>query len=401
MTVLSLGSPFAMRLHHQNHNHNKRSAIGHMVRNSRMPCVLALGQPIVDSLIRVTDEELMQLGITETDGSILMNSESEFLELWGKVRALGKDIIMCPGGSASNTIKTVAAFGTPAGLTGKIGDDEIGRVFSSALRSRGVKDLTTKSFQSKTGQVLCFVTKNGQTMRSYLGASMEMNPTDLLEEDFDRSQCSLLHVEGYAVYNEQLLTAALKLAAKHKLEVSFDISPPQIAHTKGPVLKKMLRDYVSIAFCNSMEAEALFPQAKGDPREACRKLGKLVRIAVVTCDKDGCYVKDPEGEIFHVSPIRVDNVLDTTGAGDCFAGAFLHALNAGYNLKAAARLGTLAGAHIVQVMGAELPKDRIQHILQEFNSPNAVLRDSDMKESKKIAIPRSPSSSSGPIRIRG
>lgn len=314
------------------------------------------------------------MGIYDKGGSVLITSESEFQALWSKVRALNKEIYLCPGGSASNTIKACAAFGASCGLIGKIGVDDIGEVYSSALSSRGVKDLTSKSYQSKTGQVLCFVTEDGQrTMRAYLGASLEMGPDDLIEDDFNTS---LLHIEGYSMYNEKLLFATLAMARKHKLMVSYDMGSYQIAESKSEILKKVLKEYVTIAFCNETEALTLFPEARKNIREACRLLGTLVETAIITCGKDGCFVKSSDGEIIHVPTTPVENPVDTTGAGDVFAAGFLYGISQGFSLQACARMGALAGRQIVQVFGAELSKSDVQSILSQVNSPQHVLRGS-------------------------
>lgn len=318
------------------------------------------------------------MGIYDKGGSVLIHSEKEYQDLWDKVLSLGKEIVHCPGGSASNTIKACAAFGATCGLIGKIGVDEIGDKFSTALSDRGVKDFTSKSYQSKTGQVLCFITEDGQrTMRAYLGASLEMCSDDLIEEDFNSTH---LHIEGYAMYNEKLLESTLRMAKKHKLKVSYDIGSYQIAESCSEKLKQILKEHVSIVFCNETEACTLFPQSRDNLANACRLLGEFVDIAIVTCGKSGCYVKSSDKDIFHVPTIPVENPVDTTGAGDIFAAGFLYGITQGFSLQASARMGSLAGHHIVKVFGAELSKHDVYSIMNEVNDPQLVLRNTTMFE---------------------
>jgi sugar/nucleoside kinase (ribokinase family) len=270
--------------------------------------------------------------------------------------------IVVAGGSCSNTLKGIACFGEKSAYIGKIGRDAAGQYYKQSLSKRGVIPLMTESF-GRTGQVLCLITSDGQrTMRTCLGASVEMNENDLLPQDF--KGVKLVHVEGYSIYNEPLLMQTLKLAKQNQALVSYDMGSFEVVRSFKTKIMEILRDYVDIVFCNKEEAHML---VNGTPEDCVDYLSTLCRVAIVMMGKDGCWVRSG-AEKYRCPTKPIANPVDTTGAGDLFASGFLYGYMQGYSLEQCARLGALAGSEVIQVVGAEIPMERYGRIKQDVNS---------------------------------
>lgn len=266
--------------------------------------------------------------------------------------------VFVPGGSASNTIKNMSMLGAKCGCIGKVGNDQLGEFYKRSMRERGVIPLNTTSLTTRTGQVLCLVTPDGdRTMRAYLGASEEMAVSDLVEQDFEGVK--LFHVEGYAIYSKDVVIRAMKLAKKCNATVSFDLGSFQLVRQFKPLLLELLRRYVDIVFCNESEARELID---GTPEECVDYLASICKVSVVTMGPSFCFVKS--GTNKYRCPTEPVKAVDTTGAGDCFASGFLYGYLQGYSLEQCARLGSLAGGTVVQHIGAEIPINKWNELKQ-------------------------------------
>jgi len=310
-----------------------------------------------------------------------------------------KQAIIVPGGSCANTIKGLASFGEKCGFIGKIGKDQVGQLYKDSMQQRGIIPLMTESMSEKTGEVICLITPNGErTMKAFLGASLEMTLDDLLPQDF--AHLSLLHVEGYSIYNQPLTLRAMQLAKQNQSMVSFDLGSFELVRQFKPLLLDMLRNYVDIVFSNSEEARELmgvsyqdgYHEANGNNNQTNNNnsnknsnsnnsssnhiaiaeqcvdyLAKFCKVAVVMMGKDGCWVKSGN-EKYQCPADVVQNPVDTTGAGDLFASGFIYAYLQGYSLQQCARMGALSGKEVLFVMGAEVPMDRFKKIKSRVNS---------------------------------
>ncbi|KAL9649548.1 hypothetical protein ABK040_003226 [Willaertia magna] len=349
--------------------------------------VLGLGQPLLDKMFFVSDAHLEALGIKEKGGSQLIENQSDlekFLKTLSELlnydcnhcsdhnqgsfhqNANSKGYV-CSGGSCANTIKCIAGLEETCGLIGKIGADKLGNLYKSHLTKRGVFPLTSISPLSRTGEVICLITPDGQrTMRAFLGASLEMTEDDLLASDF--KGIKLLHVEGYSIYNQPLTLKAMKLAKQHGALVSFDLGSFELVKAFKSLILEYLDNYVDIVFCNSEEARELMG-GNDDPEKAADYLSTFCKVAIVMMGKGGCVVKEGSEKYRHyLSPEDiVENPIDTTGAGDMFAGGFLYGYLQGYSLEQSCRLGSLCASSVVKVLGAEIPQDNFKLIKKKVN----------------------------------
>lgn len=397
------------------------SALYRIQRSEEMTYnILGLGQPLLDRILQVDESVVRKLGITEIGGSSLITDASELEAFKERLHDILKEeyenrvyssdesddserdqretatgtgttmvvnpwkrAIIVPGGSCANTIKGLASFGEKCAFIGKIGKDSVGQLYKDSMRKRGVIPLMTDSMQSRTGEVICLITPNGErTMRAFLGASLQMNESDLLEQDF--VGIKLLHIEGYSIYNLPLTLKAMQLAKQNASMVSFDLGSFELVRKFKPILLDLLRNYVDIVFANREEAKELISnnsnlnpvlqcqQQKDNednslPERCVDYLAGYCRVAVVMMGKDGCWVKSGN-EKYKCPADVVANPIDTTGAGDLFASGFLHAYLQGYTLQQCARMGALTGKEVLFVMGAEVPIERFKKIKSRVNS---------------------------------
>lgn len=307
--------------------------------------VLGIGASIVDQIIYVTDEYLASLpgekgGMELIDYKMLQKILHENHQTASKV---------IPGGSSANTIRGLAALGHSCAFISKVGRDEWGN-----LLLRDLQDLDILShyhqMATPTGCVLCLVTPDGQrTCRTFLGAYQEISINDLEPRFFQGIK--LVHIEGYTLQYPGVAEKAMIYAKEAGAFVSFDLASFEVVRSFKKEIHNLLNNYIDICFGNAEEANALTDL---DPRQSCMTLKNLCKIAIVSMNKEGCWVGD-KNHLLRCPAYPVE-ALDTTGAGDLFASGFLHGYLADEPLKICAHYGALAGAAVVQIPGAHLSK---------------------------------------------
>jgi len=302
---------------------------------------LCIGAPIIDILLNVDDAFLETLP-GKKGGSMLVDWQT-FSEITGK-----GEPTLAAGGSGANTAKGLARLGHKTALCGKIGSDKPGEFFAGSMKRCGVIPLFYKGTRP-TARVACLITPDGQrTMRSFPGAGNDLSGEELKGEAFKGVR--LVHIEGYALYNDRLTEEAMRLAKEAGCTVSFDLASHELVSLFRERLASLIPRYVDILFANGEEAQ-LFTGL--EPKAACEKLSALCEIAVVSIGKKGCWVGS-KGKTF-LCPTTPARLVDSTGAGDLFASGFLHGYLEGKNLEECARLGNRLGGAVVEVVGTELP----------------------------------------------
>ena len=315
--------------------------------------ILGIGSPFLDYVVQVSDLYMESVG--EKGSHQKIEDLSTFKSM---LRQLPEQPIPCPGGSCANTIKALAALGHRCKLAGTIGTDEAGGFLRGELIKRGIEE-HLQVFPGKTGQLICYVTKDGErTFRNFYGASDEMVHLRVEPDLFDK--VSHLHMDGYTILFEGLCERVMEIAKQKGVEVSFDLGSFSILEPRKDLVRTLLKIYVDIVFANDKEAETLTGKP---PKEACEELGGLCDTAVVTLGEKGCWVARL-GKVEHFPAIPTQ-VVDTTGAGDLFSAGFLHAHLQGRSTKEAAREGALLASQIIQIIGADLPAESIRKLSQK------------------------------------
>ncbi|MBR1889707.1 MAG: adenosine kinase [Alloprevotella sp.] len=307
-----------------------------------MKRVLGIGNALSDALIKVTDDELRALGLPK--------GSTQFTDLSGYHKAYAhlspRIEKWASGGSSGNTIQALGRLGASPGFIGKVGDDAPGHAYIDNCVRHGIQThFLTDDLPS--GICLSLVSPDGQrTMFDYLGAAANMQAEELDARWF--SAYDVLHLEGYLAQNHDLILRAVRLAKEAGLKISLDFGNYNIVAGDHDFFVRLLED-VDIIFANEDEAAAF--TRLSDPTVSLKVLSNICEVAVVKVGADGAWAKRGE-EICHVDAVKVDHVLDTTGAGDSFAAGFLWALNRGESLRDCLSRGAMLASKVIQTMGA-------------------------------------------------
>lgn len=312
--------------------------------------IIGIGSPIMDTLVQVSEEWLETIP-GEKGGMEMVSSE----EMAGLLSEAGSEMTQAAGGSAGNTIFTLARLGVKTSFLGKIGTDEEGNFYRDAFEKIGGDASRFKVSPTPNARCLSLITPDSQrTMRTFLGASAELSPDEISADDFRGVRHA--HIEGYLLFNPDLIRKVLASAREAGCTISLDMASFEVVHASRSILTGLLRDYVDILFANEDEAAAYFQEKR--PYEAmARDFSGLCRIAAVKMGKDGAWIASGD-ELHRIDPVLVDRPVDTTGAGDLWAAGFLYGWLNGQPLDVCGRFGSILGAEVVQVVGAAIPEER-------------------------------------------
>lgn len=308
--------------------------------------VTGIGNAIVDQLSFADDDFVAAEGFTK--GSMSLIDAARALLLSTRLSAPK----LSSGGSAANTIAGLSSLGSLTGYIGKVGKDDLGRVFQAEMQALGVAFATQPSnTETPTARCIVLVTPDAQrTMCTYLGACVELSPSDIDIELIQRSRVTYL--EGYLwdppQAKEAFLVAA-KAAHAHGRLVSLSLSDSFCVSRHRDSFLELVENHVDVLFANESELLSLYPAA--DVAQSMAIAKDKCRITAVTCGAKGCLVAS-EGQVMAVPAEAASQVIDTTGAGDLFAAGFLHGLSTGRSTEDCAVLGGLCAAEVISHFGA-------------------------------------------------
>jgi sugar/nucleoside kinase (ribokinase family) len=308
--------------------------------------VVGIGNALVDVISHAGDDFIHRYELVK--GSMTLVDRDRAVYLY---RALGGAIEMS-GGSAANTMCGVASFGGRAAYIGKVNSgDDLGEVFGHDLRAVGVSfHGGTGAAEEPTGRCIIVVTPDAErTMNTYLGVSSLLSPEDL---DIDIiASGAVLYMEGY-LFDRDDAKAAFRLAARtahaHGRKVSLSLSDSFCVDRHRADFRALVADDVDILFGNRDELLSLYETTSFD--DAVAAVRNESTLAVCTIGAEGCLVISAD-EVLHVPARPVDNVLDTTGAGDLFAAGFLYGYTRQASLAECAAYGAVAAAEIISHVG--------------------------------------------------
>ncbi len=325
-----------------------------------MSKLIGVGAALVDSLAYVPESFLQTI-----DGGKGGMELVDFPALQEIVQRLPEKPYRAPGGSAANTVMGAARLGSECAMLAKTGEDEAGTFYRGQFAEAGVDVSRFKTDSATpTGTCLSLITPDSQrTMRTFLGASATLEPTEIRVEDFQG--CGHLHLEGYLLFNQDLMTRVLDCARQAGCRVSLDLGAPEVVQAAADTLPELLREKVDMVFANEDEAAAFCASGKDDLRTALEEMGQLCEVAAVKLGAEGSLIRRG-GETVEVPALRVQAV-DTTGAGDLWAAGFLHGLLRGESTRRAGDLGARLGAEAVKTTGAALSDEVYNQVKKDFN----------------------------------
>lgn len=318
--------------------------------------IIGLGSALVDILVTENDDFLDETGspkggMTLVDSTFIENALS---------KTDGRPHVV-PGGSACNTIIGISRLGGNGCFVGKCGGDKLGEMFEKDLQENKVNPILFKS-ATPTGQVLSVVTPDAQrTMFTYLGASSEMTPQEITKTLFE--DASIVHIEGYLLFNQDLMIGALKTARAAGARVSLDLASFTVVEQSKDILNEIVSKYVDILIANEDEARVFTGHTDED--KAISALGKNVELAVLKLGKQGSIIFN-HGKTYRISPAGSGDIIDTTGAGDLWASGFLFGLENKFSYEKCGAVASACGYEVCRVMGASIPEEGWARIINEI-----------------------------------
>lgn len=283
--------------------------------------IYGIGNPIIDLNYRVTDADLQRLD--RKKGIMHLVDEGTRDRLLSGLGSAPDSY--AAGGDCPNVMVSTALLGTPTAFSGKVGEDDFGRMYEERLAETGV--LSNLSFgDGKTGSSLILVSPDGErTMNTYLGQCQHFGPENVARHLIMQAQA--LFVTGYfwdTPGQKDAMNVALGMAESLDKVVIFDAADPYAVGRSREDFLWLLDKHVDVLFANHEEARALTGM---DSAEDCaRHLAGKASCGAVKIGAKGAWVF-LNGELALVPAFPVANVVDTTGAGDTFAAGFLHGLN--------------------------------------------------------------------------
>lgn len=322
--------------------------------------VVGVGSPIVDLVARVSEKFVSSIPGAK-GGTILVDGDT----ITSYLARIHNKVSRSPGGSAANTVVALLALGGSGRFLGKVGDDDWGDFYRAAFHKIGGDCSRLRVARGlPTGRCLSLVTPDSErTMRTHLGAAMALLPTEIEPADF--LGCAHAHVEGYLLFNRDLIRAVLSTAKRAGCTVSLDLASFEVVEAAKDILPDLLRDYVDIVFANEAETAALTGHT--DPTHGLEALGKPCDVAAVKLGADGALIKCGDERV-RVQAVKVERPVDTTGAGDLWAAGFLWGYLNSEPLTACGKYGSILGAEAVQHVGAWLPEESWARLREHLKS---------------------------------
>jgi sugar/nucleoside kinase (ribokinase family) len=324
--------------------------------------VFGIGNALVDIVTEVDDQFLKEHNIEK--GLMTLVDEENQTRISNAIN-MGSSNMKC-GGSAANSIIAVAQFGGSSYYSCKVANDELGHFYKKDLKSNGVhSNLDHQELETGiTGKCLVMTSDDAsRTMNTFLGITENYSRTEISEETLKDSQ--YLYIEGYLVTSENgqdAMKHAKKLAEENGVKTALTFSDPSMVKYFKEPMKDIVGASVDLLFCNEEEA-MLFTDTDNlvDAREELKRDAKRF---VITQGENGAIIYD--GDTFiDIEPYKV-NAVDTNGAGDMFAGAFLYAITNGRSYADAGKLASLASSKVVTQFGPRLEWHQAKEVLNHM-----------------------------------
>lgn len=312
--------------------------------------VVAIGNAIVDVLALCDDRFIEEQEMRKGTMQLIDAERAE--QLYG---TMGQ-ATQVSGGSAANTLAGMADLGARTAFIGKVNKDSLGKIFRHDMRAIGVDfDTPETTHGVPTARCLIAVTPDGQrTMNTYLGAAGEVHVEDIDTTLVARAR--ILYGEGY-MWDKDCTKAALRhafaAARPAGTKIAFTLSDVFCVERSREEYLAMIRNDFDILFCNHEEAKALYPGKTLE--EIFDLLQGQCEVVAVTCGSKGSIILTKEERI-QVSAIWVNEVVDTTGAGDLYAAGFLYGYCRNLPLIECGRLGSACASDIITHLGARAQK---------------------------------------------
>ena len=306
--------------------------------------ILGIGNAIVDVLCKVDEDFLKQNALTKSTMKLVNNNE--FKKLLSNLKI--EETIA--GGSVANSIVGLAQLGNKVGFIGKVSDDDLGAKYEDGLKKEKVEYFYSKKKEkTPTGTCLILITPDSErTMVTFLGTAGKIEQLDIDIEAVKSSE--ILFLEGY-LWDEGEPKKAFEKAISNANKVAMSLSDLFCVERHKSHFLDLVKNKLDIIFANEQEMMSLIDTRRFEDVINFSKNSK--KLIIVTRGEKGAFaIKDEE--VVECRAKENLNIVDLTGAGDLFAGGFLHGYINKKNLRQSLEKGTEMSSKIIQVLGARL-----------------------------------------------
>jgi fructokinase len=310
--------------------------------------ILGIGNAIVDVFVKVDDDFLLKNNLTKGSMKLLEKQEFESLKSTIKIEKIEA------GGSVANTMAGIAYLKGDGSFIGKIKSDEFGKIYKKSLEKINVSFLYSEKEENlSTGASLIFITPDSErTMCTYLGISSQLSKEDI-NDDYIKNY-EIIFLEGYLWdkgISEEMFKHVIQLAKKNNIKIAMSLSDIFCVTRHREDFFKLLKNDLNILIGNENEINELMQ--KKNLLDSMNELKNINKLIIITRSENGS-VAVLNNEITNCESIKVEKVLDLTGAGDLFAAGFLKEYLDKSNIKKCLQTGSNLAAKIIQKVGARL-----------------------------------------------
>ena len=324
--------------------------------------VYGVGNALVDLEYEIPETLLSELNIDK--GLMTLIEEDKHHELLDKLSGIVSR--PCGGGSAANTITASAQLGSSTYYSCKVANDSIGAYFLDDLAASGVKtNLKRESLdEGHTGKCIVMVTPDAErSMNTFLGITQKISMAELDEASLKDSD--YVYIEGYLVPEVNARAAAVKardIAQANGVKTSLTLSDANMVNFFKDGLQEIIGEGLDLLFSNEDEAKLMLDT--DDINDCVAGMKSIAKQFAITQGAKGAIIFD--GEKTYDIPARSVTAVDTTGAGDIYAGAFLYGLTHGLPFAQCGEIAGFAATTLIQQMGARLTLEQMQEVGKHF-----------------------------------